>query len=253
MTLTYLSLFAGIGGLDLGLDRAGWACVGQVEKDPFCQRVLAKHWPEAPRHDDVTTAVTWWLGAARPAVRLVAGGYPCQGESVAGRRLAHEDERWLWPAMRDVVAALQPQYVVCENTLGHRTRGLATVLDDLDQLGYTTTAGVLRACEVGAPHPRPRLFVVAHAHSEGRNPGSRVEPARTPALGTGWWADEPRLARVAYGVSAGVDRRRAHRRRALGNAVAPQAAEHIGILIRRHAEQHLVTTETSLASGGEAR
>ncbi|HZO67895.1 MAG TPA: DNA cytosine methyltransferase, partial [Kribbellaceae bacterium] len=71
---TYLSLCSGIGGLDLGLDRAGWECVGQVELDPFCRQVLAKHWPEVPRHDDVRTAVEWWRSEPRPAVHAVVGG-----------------------------------------------------------------------------------------------------------------------------------------------------------------------------------
>src|SRR6266496_2413363 len=73
-----LSLFSGIGGLDLGLERAGMTVAGQVEIDPWCQRVLAKHWPEVPRHDDVRTAMDWWRGESRPAVHVVAGGPPCQ-------------------------------------------------------------------------------------------------------------------------------------------------------------------------------
>ncbi len=91
--MNYLSLFSGIGGLDLGFDRAGMSCVGQVERDPFCQRVLAKHWPEVPRHDDVRTAPDWWLGTARPAVDVVVGGFPCQPFSTAGRRQGVADER----------------------------------------------------------------------------------------------------------------------------------------------------------------
>jgi DNA (cytosine-5)-methyltransferase 1 len=92
-----LSLFAGIGGLDLGLERAGMTVVGQVEIDPWCRAVLAKHWPEVPRHDDVRTCVDWWLGEPRPAVDVICGGFPCQPVSVAGRRRAQDDERWLWP------------------------------------------------------------------------------------------------------------------------------------------------------------
>ena len=92
--MNVLSLFAGIGGLDLGLERAGMTVVGQVEIEPFCQRVLAKHWPEVPRHDDVRTAVEWWMGGARPAVDVVCGGFPCQPFSVAGEGRGVADERW---------------------------------------------------------------------------------------------------------------------------------------------------------------
>jgi DNA (cytosine-5)-methyltransferase 1 len=84
-TVQFLSLFSGIGGLDLGLERAGMACVGQVEIDDYCQRVLAKHWPEVPRHDDVRTCIDWWRAQPRPPADLICGGFPCQDISVAGR------------------------------------------------------------------------------------------------------------------------------------------------------------------------
>jgi DNA (cytosine-5)-methyltransferase 1 len=95
-SLTYLSLFTGIGGLDLGLDKAGMECVGQVERIPFCRTVLDEHWPEVPKHDDVRTAPAWWRSGARPVADLVAGGFPCQPFSKAGRRRGVADERWGW-------------------------------------------------------------------------------------------------------------------------------------------------------------
>src|SRR5580700_10622450 len=101
--MNVLSLFSGIGGLDLGLERAGMTVAGQVEIDPWCRKILAKHWPEVPRHDDVRTATGWWLSESRPVVDLVCGGVPCQPVSVAGKGLAQQDERWLWPATMDIV------------------------------------------------------------------------------------------------------------------------------------------------------
>jgi hypothetical protein len=109
-----LSLFAGIGGLELGLERAGMTVVGQVELDPFCRRVLAKHWPEVPRHDDVRTCVDWWRREPRPPVHVVAGGFPCQPVSEAGRKLAQADARWLWPEMAKVIRAIRPVWVIGE-------------------------------------------------------------------------------------------------------------------------------------------
>src|SRR6478752_8428105 len=95
-----LDLFSGIGGFSLGLERSGgFRTVAFCEIDPFCRRVLAKHWPEVPRHDDVRTAVEWWQSEPRPRVDVVAGGFPCQPVSAAGRRNAQQDPRWLWPAM----------------------------------------------------------------------------------------------------------------------------------------------------------
>lgn len=92
MTLNVLSLFAGIGGLELGLERAGMNVVGQVEIDPYCVRVLAKHWPDVPRHDDVRTAAEWWLSQERPEVDVICGGFPCQPFSTAGLRGGLADE-----------------------------------------------------------------------------------------------------------------------------------------------------------------
>jgi DNA (cytosine-5)-methyltransferase 1 len=238
--VNYLSLFSGIGGLDLGLDRAGMTCVGQVEKDEFCRRVLARHWPEVPRHDDVRTAPNWWAARTRPAVHVVAGGFPCQPVSSAGLRRAQQDSRWLWPAMAAVIDALRPEWAIGENVPGLLNHGIADVLDDLRQLGYLYRVGSLSACAMGAPHTRSRLFIVAH--SEGGGCGRRGGWPRTGERGeagpqaghdgwsapqrSGWWTTEPDVARMANGVPRGVDRRRA-----LGNAVVPQVGEAIGRIV----------------------
>jgi DNA (cytosine-5)-methyltransferase 1 len=209
--------------------------VGQVEKDAWCRRVLAKNFPGVPQHDDVRTCVEWWRNQPRPAVHLIAGGFPCQPASEAGLGLGPADERWLWPEMAQVIAALRPAWVVWENVPGLLTRGLSVVHRDLVGLGYRHRVGWASACGVGAPHPRRRLLGVAHAAREGcaarrpvhgvgdlaSSPRVRAEPA-----GAAWWAVEPRVGRVAYGVPGRVDRLRA-----LGNAVVPQVAEHIGRLV----------------------
>ncbi|WP_412544498.1 DNA cytosine methyltransferase [Longispora sp. K20-0274] len=217
--------------------------VGQVEINEFCRQVLAKHWPEVPRHDDVTTAVDWWTGRPRPAVDVVAGGFPCQPFSKAGRRLAQSDARWLWPAMADVIDAVRPRWVVGENVPGlldatdDAPAGVCDVVADLEGLGYVCRVGSISACEVGAPHPRRRVFVLAHPGGEGRCPGrperrgAVASPGGPEAVGGvaergRRWAREPDVDRVAYGLPGGVDRRRA-----LGNAVSPQVAEYIGRLI----------------------
>ncbi|HEX5994088.1 MAG TPA: DNA cytosine methyltransferase [Jiangellales bacterium] len=282
--MNVLSLFAGIGGLDLGLERAGMTVVGQVEIDPFCQRVLAKHWPEVPRHDDVRTAVAWWLGRTRPALDVVAGGFPCQPVSVAGKRRAQDDERWLWPAAWAVIRDLRPRYAILENVPGLLARGMGDVLGDLAAIGYDAEWDCVPAAAVGAPHRRDRVFIVAYPDGEsvrvrageatGAAGGDEGPPperqrvradagssgdvladaqgerrrARRPGLGhahgpppytfaaqspprstvgqRGWWATEPNVGRVAHGVPGRVDRLRA-----LGNAVVPQVAEHIGRLV----------------------
>jgi DNA (cytosine-5)-methyltransferase 1 len=232
-----LSLFSGIGGLELGLERAGMTVVGQVEIDPFCRRVLAKHWPDVPKHDDVRTCVEWWRSEPRPAVHVVAGGPPCQGASRCGSRRGSADPRWGWPWFFDVVRALRPGRLVMENppALLDLDGGAAfgEILGELAALGFDAEWSVLSACAVGAPHTRERLFVLADAAGGGRGPGRGVGPAAgglelvgRDAEQGGPWAGEPGVHGVAYGVPSAMDRRRA-----LGNAVVPDVAEHIGQLV----------------------
>jgi DNA (cytosine-5)-methyltransferase 1 len=243
--LTYLSLFSGIGGLDLGLDRAGWTCVGQVELDAWCRSVLENQWPEAPKHDDVRTAPEWWTAQPRPAVRMVAGGFPCQPFSTAGLGLGTGDPRWGWPWFRAVVRAVRPDYVLVENVaaLLDDADAFGWLLGDLAADGFDADWTVLSACSVGAPHTRERLFLVAHpAGGDGQHdlqvPAAvatgRPEPGG--AGGTSWpagWLPEPDVGRMADGVPKPLV---APQLRGLGNAVVPDVGELVGRLIREHAD-----------------
>ena len=110
--MNVLSLFAGIGGIELGLERAGMTTVGQVDIDPFCRRLLAQHWPGVPQHDDIRSASEWWASEPRPFVDVVCGGFPCQPFSNAGFQRGLDDERWMWPEM---VNACPP--LLCEGSI----------------------------------------------------------------------------------------------------------------------------------------
>lgn len=163
------SLFSGIGGLELGLE---WAGVGhtvwQVEREPFCRAVLAKHWPDAERFDDVTT-----VGAHNLApVEVICGGFPCQDISYAGRGAGLAGERsGLWYEYARIVRELRPRFVVVENVSALLTRGLDAVLGTLASLGYDAEWSCVRASDVGARHRRERVFIVAwlgDADSRGR-------------------------------------------------------------------------------------
>jgi DNA (cytosine-5)-methyltransferase 1 len=230
--MNVLSLFAGIGGLELGLERAGMTTVGQVEIDPFCQRVLAKHWPEVPKHDDVRTAVDWWRSECRPAVDVIAGGFPCQDISsanTAGTRAGLAGAKsGLWNAYADVVAALGPEWVIVENSPRWRSWTPA-VRTDLHRLGYGTGAFELPAGALGAPHRRPRCVVVAHADSD-REPlralHAQVAQFRPLPRRGGYWSARGWPVGVGDGIPGQVDRLRA-----LGNAVVPQVSELVGWLI----------------------
>ncbi len=153
------SLFSGIGGLELGLEMAGLGpTLWQVERDAFCQTVLAKHWPESTRHDDVTT-----VGAAQLCpVDVLCGGFPCQDVSSAGKQAGLAGKKsGLWFEFRRIVTELRPRVVVVENVASGARLWLCQVQEDLRELGYRVRAFRLGAEDVGAPHRRQRIFVVA--------------------------------------------------------------------------------------------
>ncbi len=247
------SLFSGIGGLELGLEWAGLGPVRwQVEIDPFCRRVLAKHWPDAERHEDVTRI------SRMPHVDVICGGFPCQDVSSAGKRAGLKGSRSsLWFHFQRIVSVNRPRVVIVENVASGKAKWLPTVRRGLCSLGYRTRALALSAADVGAPHLRRRIFVVAHADRHRKPPraidaevggaseavadverddvrqqqgwgrGSRGSSATEPRL-VGWRDPQPAMVRVVYGFPRGVDGRR---RRALGNAVVPQCAEVIGRIV----------------------
>jgi DNA (cytosine-5)-methyltransferase 1 len=253
------SLFSGVGGLDLGLERAGLGSVAwQCEIDAYCRRVLAKHWPEARRYDDVRS-----VGACNATrVDVLCGGFPCQDVSLAGLGAGLAGHRsGLWFEYARIVGELEPSIVVIENVLGLRTRGLRRVLADLSELGFDAEWCDLWAWDVGAPHRRARIFIVATHPNRihvSQQPGwlsracreraiqhrqpapdsfspdpdslRRLEQAREFANIRGWseqcgWDVGP-LAGVDDGISRGMDI--GARRKALGNAVVVQCAELVG-------------------------
>lgn len=163
--MTFGSLFAGIGGMDLGLERAGMHCAWQVEINPYAQRVLAKHWPDVRRHNDVRT-----FPPSDPSdwrVDLIAGGFPCQDISYAGKGAGLEGARsgLFYEAMR-VIGEVGPRFIVLENVAALLTRGMDRVLGTLASFGIDAEWHCLPAAEFGAPHIRNRVFILGHM---GRN------------------------------------------------------------------------------------
>lgn len=173
-TLRFGSLFSGVGGLDLAIERCGFQCRWQVEIDPFCRSILARHWPAAARYNDVRKL----KGDDLEPVDLIAGGYPCQPFSQAGKRHGARDPRHLWPEFARLLGELQPRYAFLENVPGHLTLGFRDVLADLARLGYDAEWTTLSAAETGAPHIRQRLFVLAYRDGGGR--GERGIEKRPP-------------------------------------------------------------------------
>ena len=166
--LRYGSLFSGIGGIDLGMDMAGFECAWQVEIDDYCRQILDKHWPGVPKYKDIYEV----KGAEIDPVDILCGGFPCQPVSVAGKRGGVNDERWLWDEFYRLICEIRPRWVVAENVTGlfsaNSGRAFAGVLRDLAEGGYNAVWDVYPAGGpggVGAPHRRERVFLVAHTDS----------------------------------------------------------------------------------------
>jgi len=224
---TFGSLFAGIGGFDLGLERAGWTPIWQVENDPFCNKVLKKHWPEVKRYGDIKEVN--WDKVERPD--LICGGFPCQVVSSAAR--GRNTGEWMWPWFASAISNLQPRYALVENVPGLLRSKVWDVLGDLSGMGYVAEWATIPASAVGAPHRRTRVWLVAYPYGDGEPTGSFY--AKAPELPDSdiyrWsWSSVPGCIRVDDGVPRRVDRLRS-----LGNAVVPQVAEWIG---RRLMEVH---------------
>jgi len=164
----FVSLFAGVGGFDLGFEQAGMTCVGQVEIDKKCVEVLDKHWPTVPRHDDVVTAREWADEQGLVGkVDLVCGGFPCQDVSVAGKRagLAGQRTGLFWDALA-FASHVQAEWVVLENVPGllssNEGRDFGVVISALADAGYRHVEWrVLDSQFFGVPQRRRRVFVVA--------------------------------------------------------------------------------------------
>jgi len=197
--MTFGSLFAGIGGIDLGLERAGLQCRWQVEINPWCRRVLAKHWPNIPRHDDVTTFPP---NEGDWSVDLIAGGFPCQDISFAGRGAGLDGERsGLFFQAARVIRVLEPRYVLLENVGALLVRGLDAVLGTLASLGYDAEWHCLQAADVGAPHLRDRVFILGHlADAGGERPERRGRSS--DMAGTSGASQEDREKRQRDGDAA---------------------------------------------------
>lgn len=229
--LRVLDLFSGIGGFSLGLERTGqFVTRAFCEPAEYPRRVLAHNWPGVPIYDDVRTLTAERLAADGVTVDAITAGFPCQDLSEAKQGAAglNGEQSGLWYDVDRLIEALRPRFITLENSRRLRALGLDVILRRLDALGYDAEWHVLPALSVGAPHFRPRLYVVAYPHGE---------PSIWPSVS--WaqcdpWPAEPELPRVAHGIPD-----QPLFRHALGNTVVPQIPELIGraYLASRHAQR----------------
>jgi DNA (cytosine-5)-methyltransferase 1 len=214
------SLFAGIGGFDLGLERAGMRVRWQVEAEPFRRAVLRAHWPEVRQYDDVRAVVD------PEPVEVLAGGFPCEDVSHIGLRAGIGGVKsGLWTEYARLIRQLRPRYVIVENVAGLLTGGgMGRVLGDLAAIGYDAEWDCVPAAAVGAPHLRARVWILAYPALDGDGPPQEpIFAGRDKPGDCSWWQTEPRVGRVADGLPNRVDRLAA-----LGDSLVPQIAEWIG-------------------------
>lgn len=237
---THLSLFTGIGGLDLAAETAGFTTVGQCEWADYPTKVLEKHWPDVPRWRDIRTLTgeSFYGRTGLRTVDVISGGFPCQPFSVAGKRRGKEDDRYLWPEMLRVISEIRPAWVVGENVAGIVNMALDQVLSDLEGVGYACQAFIIPACAVDAPHRRDRCAIVAYSNGAGckkfnspsvstvpgvvarrnieivadpksqrRDRGEQIAKSagRSGSPNGLWWDAEPDVGRSLDGVSCWLD------------------------------------------------
>lgn len=294
--MNHVDLCSGIGGFALGFQWAGLSKpVMFCDVEPWCRKVLAKHWLDVPVEEDVKVLAN--EPERIPDCTILTAGYPCQPFSLAGERRGAEDDRHIWPYINEIVAQKRPTWCVFENVYGHLSMGLDEVLSDLETQGYTARPFIVPACGVDAPHKRDRIWIIARlvedATSSQRTAGAkesgafsegdadRREPDHVGGSGedvaytaskrqqgswlhgrsehqaqnkdgqadradnssqrdTQFWLPEPPVGRVANGIP-----NRAHRLRALGNAVVPQVVEEIGKAIM-YAHQQILQNPSPL-------
>lgn len=245
---TVLDLFAGIGGFSLGLERTGaFKTELFCEIDPFCQKVLRKHWPDVPIHEDITT-----LHGETGQFDVLTGGFPCQDLSYAGKGAGIEGERsGLWSEFARLIREIRPKFIIVENVPALLNRGMGVVLGDLAKGGYDAEWQCLPAAAFGAPHIRDRVWVLAYPRRQLRTvQGDGVDgfcgvfperngrakeiggqnrelvemvPGVHTRVAANWWRAQSRVARSTDGVPD-----RLERLTAIGNAIVPQISEWLG-------------------------
>jgi DNA (cytosine-5)-methyltransferase 1 len=162
-SLSVFDIFSGIGGFSIGLEKAGMQTVAFCEKDSFCQKILKTHWPDVPVFSDISKVCKDDLKTLGP-IDIIAGGFPCQDISCAGKQVGINGSRsGLWKEFKRLINELKPRYAIIENVANLRSKGLVTVLQDLWEIGYNAEWHCIPASAFGAPHRRDRIWIMAYA------------------------------------------------------------------------------------------
>jgi DNA (cytosine-5)-methyltransferase 1 len=236
--LTHLDLFSGIGGFAYAAKEVGLETIGFSEIDPFCCKVLKKHWPDVPNYGDIKSL------NFHGHVDVITGGFPCQPFSIAGKKKGKDDNRYLWPEFLRIIKQSNPTWIIAENVTGIVGMELDNIIDDLEAENYETQAFIIPACASNAPHRRDRVWIVANRISErcdnsGDNRQTRYlqgnkewnlaqiqqewEQFKPITWATNkaedWLQFNARISRSNDGLPKGLDRIKS-----LGNSIVPQIA-----------------------------
>jgi len=210
-----LDLFSGIGGFSLGMELCGIETVQFCEISLYCQRILRKHWPGIPIHEDIRSL------NYDGEIDIITGGFPCQDISLAnsGKMAGIAGKKsGLWSEFYKQIQRHNPAFIVIENSPVLRSKGLDSILSSLAQIGYDAEWHCIPATAVDAPHSRDRLWVIAYPSGYGdRLPEGQILTRRHFIKYASAWQAEPRICRVVDGLP-----NQSHQLGALGNAVLPQ-------------------------------
>ena len=241
--MRHLDLFSGIGGFALAARWSGFETVAFCEIDQYCQKVLAKHWPQVPIYSDIKKLTRQGLesdGISQPDI--ITGGFPCQPFSVAGKQRGQDDNRHLWSEMLRIISELHPAWGVGENVSGFVRLGLDDCLSDLESQGYAVQSFIIPACAVNASHRRDRVWIFANSNGERmetdrrssqtkkaeRKPFKADQCSLSRRSADREWKLKPSMARVVHGIPHRVDRLKG-----LGNAVVPQLVHNLFEIIKQ--------------------
>ena len=232
MTISIGSLFSGIGGFELGLERAipNSHTIWQVEQNEFCKSILQKHWPHAKIFSDVHVVGSHNLEAPD----ILCGGFPCQDISTLGKGEGLNGKKsGLWFEMFRIICELRPRVAVLENVPAITFRGLYRIVGSLSEIGYDCEWDIISARQFGAPHLRKRWFAIAYPNNQSKSISpihdemERLKKFSSTNKKTYW--QNRQIESVFSGMDDGISSRLdKDRLKALGNAIVPQCSEYIG-------------------------
>lgn len=222
--LKILDLFSGIGGFSIGLENSGMETIAFCEIEKYPKKILSKHWPTIPIYEDIRKLDGY---SFNDKIDILCGGFPCQDISLTGKQKGlNGNHSSLWYEFKRLINEVKPKYAIIENVANLRSRGLVSILQDLWEIGYDAEWNIISAGELGYPHLRERIWIIAYPHSTQLKRGgisSRIQSKVSDLSNIRRGKDKPRVERTSNGIPSQMDRLKC-----LGNALIPLIPNLIG-------------------------